>query len=95
MSVPHAEFHEVWWIYSPMNGREWAGLRVGHFRKTVSGDLIVYIAGEIDQRRIGMRIWSSIQQTELWYRVKQIPIPSLIEIMAAAIPTDIRENVTQ
>lgn len=88
MPVPHADFHEVWWIYSPVNGREWAGLRIAHFRKTVSGELVVVIQGEIDQRRFGMRVWQDIQQSECWYKVKQIPIPSLVEIMASALDVE-------
>lgn len=92
MPVPHADFHEVWWIYSPLNGVEWSGLRVAHFRKTTTGDLVVYIMGEIDQRRVGARVWDDIQKTELWYRVKQIPIPTMIEIMAAAIDASDMED---
>lgn len=92
MAVPHADFHEVWWIYSPNIRQEWAGLRVAHFRKSTNGELLVIINGEIDQRRIGMRIWTDIQETELWYRVKQIPIPTLIDIMAAAIPLDVEDR---
>jgi hypothetical protein len=86
MPIPHADFYEVWWIYSPINGKEWAGLRIAHFRKSVDGSLVVVITGEIDQRRVGMRVWEDIQQSELWYKVKQIPIPNLVEIMAAALP---------
>lgn len=87
MPVPHADFHEVWWIYSPINNKEWAGLRVAHFRKTVNGVLICVIQDEIDQKRFGLRVWEDIQRTELWYRVKQIPIPTMIEIMAGALDT--------
>ncbi|MCK1670331.1 hypothetical protein [Bradyrhizobium sp. 150] len=86
MPVPHADFHEVWWIYSPINGKEWAGLRIAHFRKTTNGVLICTIANEIDPRRIGVRVWEDIQQSELWYKVKQVPIPNLVEVMAAALP---------
>lgn len=85
MPIPHADFHEVWWIYSPINGKEWAGLRIAHFRKTTNGWLIVVIDSEIDPRRMGVRIWEDIQRTELWYKVKQIAIPTMAEIMAHAI----------
>jgi len=40
-----ANFHEVWWIASPRD-EPWAGLRIAHFRKTVSGRLVVMIHGE-------------------------------------------------
>jgi hypothetical protein len=86
MPVPHADFHEVWWIYSPINGKEWAGLRIAHFRKTVNGVLVCVIQGEIDHTRFGVRVWEDIQQSELWYKVKQVPIPTFIEVMAAALP---------
>jgi hypothetical protein len=84
------DFHEVWWIYSPMIAKEWGGLRIAHFRKTAQGFLIVNITGEIDQRRVGPRVWIDIQRTELWYKVKQIPVPTIFEIGAAAIQD--REN---
>ncbi|MGY3278097.1 hypothetical protein [Bradyrhizobium sp. S3.7.6] len=86
MPIPHADFHEVWWIYSPVKGKEWAGLRIAHFRKTVNGEIVIVIQGEIDQRRFGMRVWEDIVESEQWYKVKQIPIPSLTEIMAAVMP---------
>jgi hypothetical protein len=87
--IPHADFHEIWWIYSPINGREWAGLRIAQFRKSTAGDDIVIIQGELDQRRIGPRLWQDIRQTECWYKVQQIPIPSIVQIMAAALPDDV------
>lgn len=92
MSVPHDALHEVWWIYSPVNGKEWAGLRIAHFHGMNNGGLFVVITGETDPRRIGLRDWTHIQRTELWYRVKQIPIPTLIEIMGAAIPLDVEDR---
>lgn len=85
MSIPHAEFHEIWWIYSPVNDREWSGLRIAHFRKTVNGEEIVFITGEIDGRRIGARDWKTIQECEFWYKVEKIRMPTPMQIMAAAI----------
>jgi hypothetical protein len=88
-------FHEVWWIYSPVNNKEWAGLRIAHFRKTSNGiDLLVNITGEIDQKRIGLRIWEEIQRSEHWYKVEQIPIPSVVEIMKAAIDQGVIDKPT-
>jgi hypothetical protein len=92
MPIPHADFHEVWWIYSPVNGKEWAGLRIAHFRKTMQGDLVVVITSEIDSRRFGPRIWEEIQRTELWYKVKQITIPSVVEIMQGGLATIERDD---
>lgn len=86
--IPHSDFHEVWWIYSPINGKEWAGLRIAHFRKTVNGELVVVITGEIDQRRTGLRVWDDIREREEWFKVRQIPIPTMIEMLAAAIPDE-------
>jgi hypothetical protein len=87
-TIPASEFHEIWWIYSPMVRQEWAGLRIAHFRKTMNGTLFCIIQGEIDQRRVGMRIWEDIERSELWYKVKQIPIPSLAEIAGSAMQLD-------
>lgn len=86
--IPYEDFHEVWWIYSPINGVTWSGLRIAHFRKSANGEMLVFITGEADARRIGPRIWRDIIRTELWYRVSQIPVPSFAEVMRAAISDD-------
>jgi hypothetical protein len=82
--LPYEEFHEIWWIYSPKSG-PWAGLRIAHFRKTTNGVVICVIQGEADRRRIGPRIWDDIERSELWYQVKQIPIPTMAEVFGAAL----------
>jgi hypothetical protein len=79
------EFHEVWWIYSPVNNKEWGGLHIAHFRKTTNGVIFVVIQGEIDSKRVGPRDWPMLQEVEHWYKVKQIPIPTLMEIMASGL----------
>lgn len=84
-TLPHEEFHEVWWVYSPINGKSWAGLRLATFRKSVDGALVVIFHNEIAPDRIGIRIWDDVQNTELWYKVVQVPVPTLVEIMAAAL----------
>jgi hypothetical protein len=76
---------EFWWIYSPVKDKEWGGLRIAHFRKTTAGDDIVFITGEIDQRRVGARDWKYVQEVEGWYKVKQIPTPTPTEIDLAAL----------
>lgn len=83
MTIPHEDFHEIWWIYSAARDitaggleYEWAGLRIAHFRKTVNGTLIFFIQGEVDRRRIGVRIWDDVSQREGWHKVQQIEQPS-------------------
>lgn len=93
MSEADRNFHEVWWIYSPVNGKEWAGLRVAHFRKTSNGEaLLVIITNESDPHRIGVRAWEDIQRNEFWYKVKQIEIPTMMEILGAAIDNSDERN---
>ena len=82
-----ANFHEVWWIASPRD-EPWAGLRIAHFRKTVSGRLVVMILGECDPRRIGLRIWSDVAVREGWSKVAQIAMPTS-EQFAAIHVTDV------
>lgn len=66
---------EFWWVYSPMQ-EEWAGLRIAALNTTVNGSAIVVFFGEIDRRRIGLRVWEDIEQTECWRKIAPIPIPS-------------------
>lgn len=75
-------FHEIWWIYSD-GDKEWNGLRLAHFRKTVQGDVIVYIQGEVDRRRLGPRVWDDIKGREGWQKIMQVPIPTADQIRAA------------
>lgn len=76
------DFHEIWWIASDAP-EEWGGLRIAHFRKTVSGDLIVVIQGEVDPRRRGVRVWADIERREGWFKIVQIVAPSVEQIAAA------------
>jgi hypothetical protein len=74
-------FHEVWWIFSLGRGpnglgEPWGGLRIGHFHKTVDFTEVVFINGETDRRRIGMRIWDDIAEREGWVKVAKIAVPS-------------------
>lgn len=84
IELPHGEFHEVWWIYSPINGVHWAGLRIATFRKAVNGTLLFLIHNEVPDRT-GRRVWDDVQAKEFWYKVKQIPIPTMFDIVVAAI----------
>jgi hypothetical protein len=85
-NLPAHEFHEIWWIFS-QGEHEWCGLRIAHFRKASSSnggtDDIVVIQGEVDPRRVGVRIWDDIKDREGWRKVKQIAIPDADEIAAA------------
>jgi hypothetical protein len=76
------DFHEIWWIYSPAEDAEWAGLRIAHFRKTADGHLFVFIQGELP-KRVGPRLWEDITVREQWVKVKQILVPTTDEIRAA------------
>lgn len=80
--IKNADFHEVWWVYAPEH-HEWGGLRIARFRRTIDGTSFVVITGEIDQRRIGARIWDDIAPREGWVKVKQIEFPSGTEIERA------------
>jgi hypothetical protein len=73
MAEDHSTFHEVWWIFSPQSG-DWGGLRIAHFHKTVTGDLIFMISDEPQERK-GVRIWSDVSRREGWWQVAQITVP--------------------
>lgn len=75
---------EVWWIYSPVNGAPWAGLRIAFFHRTADGVEIAVICSEPPDRA-GPRIWGDIMKREHWYKVKQIPIPSTADVLAGAL----------
>ena len=94
--LPHEDFHEIWWIYSPER-HEWGGLRIAHFRKSVDGAVLVIISGETDKRRIGVRIWEDVGPREGWVKVKQIAVPSSAEVKFAidAQLTKIASDVTK
>lgn len=87
MVQQNLDFHEIWWIYSPAKD-EWGGLRIAHFRKTLNGYEVVIIQGEIDQRRLGVRIWDDIKDRERWVKVEQIKVPTKAAILAAALFSD-------
>lgn len=76
------DFHEIWWIYSPST-EEWGGLRIAHFRKTMNDVMVVIINGEVDRRRVGLRIWIDIEGREGWVKVAQIIPPTKTNIQAA------------
>jgi hypothetical protein len=84
--MPDKPFQEVWWIYSPVNGVSWAGLRIAYFQKASNtGELLVCITNETDHRRMGLRTWTDIIAKEQWYKVKRIDIPTSLEIITAAL----------
>lgn len=92
---------EFFWIYSVGRGPDgpgapWGGLRVGAFQKTHDGTEIVVIQGEVDQRRIGVRIWDDVAEREGWVKVAPIPIPTAEQIKAAldARLFDIAKQIT-
>jgi hypothetical protein len=80
------EHREVWFIYSPVN-KPWGNLRSATFTKAVNAPHLelVVIHNEIDKDRIGVRVWQDIVQSELWFKVRQIEVPGVAEVMAASL----------
>lgn len=78
----HHEFHEIWWIFSDRS-EEWGGLRIAHFRKASRGELLVIMTGEVDQSRLGVRIWDDVAPREGWHKVAQIIPPTAEQIREA------------
>lgn len=76
----NAAFHEIWWIFSDQK-EPWAGLRIAHYRKTVNGEDIVFIAGETADR-LGPRTTDAMER-EGWVKVKRIILPTPSEVMEA------------
>lgn len=79
------EFREVWFIYSP-NNEPWGHLRLATFTKASNKpqlDLVV-IHNET-QDRIGVRVWNDIMQSEQWFKVRKVEVPSLSEVFAASL----------
>lgn len=79
MSFRLDDHREVWWIYAPER-HPWGGLKIAHFHKSINGEWWVFISGETDTRRIGVRSWNDISQREGWVKVQPIPMPSKLEI---------------
>lgn len=80
------DFRELWFIYSPLD-QPWANLRIATFTKAVNAphlDLVV-IHNEIDKDRIGVRVWQDIVQSELWFKVRRVEVPSVADVMAASM----------
>jgi len=79
------EHREVWFIYSPIN-KPWGNLRIATFTKACNApflDLVV-IHNEV-QDRMGVRVWDDIVRSELWFKVRQIDVPSAADVMKAAM----------
>jgi hypothetical protein len=86
------EHREVWFIFSPLN-TPWANLRIATFTKASNAphlDLVV-IHNEIGPR-LGMRVWNDIVQSEYWFKVRQIEVPSVADVMAASLASGIDLN---
>jgi hypothetical protein len=72
---------ELWFIYSPFN-KPWANLRIATFTKAINAphlDLVI-IHNEAPPR-IGMRVWDEITASEGWFKVRQIEVPTLKDVM--------------
>jgi hypothetical protein len=83
------EHREVWFIYSPMN-KPWANLRIATFTKASNPPHLelVVIHNEIGDR-LGARVWQDIVRSELWFKVRQIEVPSPADVMAASMTEEI------
>lgn len=92
--IINADFHEIWWLYAHVR-HPWGGARIAHFRKTMDGTLIFFLADE-PPSRYGPRIWDEVAPREGWVKVKQIPMPTLLEIEFAfdSALTDIAAKIT-
>jgi hypothetical protein len=80
-----SDHREVWFIYSPMEA-SWGNLRIATFTKARNApylDLVV-IHNEI-QNRMGVRVWDDIVQSEGWFKVRKIEVPTAADVMAASL----------
>jgi hypothetical protein len=85
------EHREVWFIYSPVNA-PWGNLRIATFTKAVNAPHLDLVVIHNDYGpRLGVRVWDDIVKTELWFKVRQIEVPSAADVMAASL----RENVAE
>lgn len=73
---------EIWWIASD-SPEEWGGLRIAYFFNAIGGEVLVVLSGEIDRRRVGVRVWTDIEAREGWFKVAQITTPTPAQIDAA------------
>ena len=80
------EFREVWFIYSPVN-KPWGNLRIATFTKACNAPFLelVVIHNESDRDRIGVRVWDDIVQSELWFKVRKVEVPTAADVMAASL----------
>jgi hypothetical protein len=87
------EHREVWFIFSPRN-ESWANIRIATFTRafnTPHTELVV-IHNEIGSR-MGVRVWEDIVQSEGWFKVKPIEIPTPAEVLEAAFKAkSVNEN---
>ena len=79
------DYREVWFIFSPRD-ESWANIRIATFTRAVNAPHteLVVIHNEI-AGRIGVRVWDDIVQSEGWFKVKPIEIPTPAEVLAASI----------
>jgi hypothetical protein len=83
-----SEFREVWFIFSPFN-KPWANLRIATFTKAVNAphlDLVI-IHNEAPPR-LGMRVWDDITESEGWFKVRKIDVPSVADVALAALKSE-------
>jgi len=83
--VEDEQFREVWFIFSPMK-KPWANLRIATFTKAANAPYLhlVVIHNEVGDRQ-GVRVWDDIVKSELWFKVRQIELPTPADVMRAAL----------
>jgi len=79
------DHRETWFIFSPSD-ESWANLRIATFTKSMNRPHteLVVIHNEVGGR-LGVRVWDDIVESEGWFKVKPIEIPTPAEVLEASI----------
>ena len=79
------EHREVWFIYSPSN-KPWGNLRIATFTKAINAPHLELVVIHNDYGdRMGVRVWDDIVKSEGWFKVRQIPVPTAIDVIEASM----------
>jgi hypothetical protein len=75
------DYREVWFIFSKRD-EYWANLRIATFTKAMNRPHLelVVIHDELD-KRVGVRVWHDIVESEGWFKVRKIEVPTREEIL--------------
>lgn len=77
---------EVWFIFSPRD-EPWGNLRLATFSKASNAPHLelVVIHNETDIRRAGMRVWQDIVESEQWFKVRKVEVPTAEDVIEASL----------